>query len=131
MENKSLPPADSYRPRIFAAGIHLLALLTWIIGPLVVMWLSRSDYLKEHARHAANWQLTFGIGMYVAGFLSGIAVLFSDFRPAIRGPIIGLIMLGGTLLFTAVAVVRALQGKVWEYPVAFRIKETTSVSRTF
>ncbi|ELY51619.1 DUF4870 domain-containing protein [Natronolimnohabitans innermongolicus] len=117
--------------RTLAAGTHLLALVTWIVGPLLVMWLSRSEYAKEHARNALNWQLTVGIVAYVAGALVVATSLTSDSLFVLWSSVLGVLVLGANLLFCAVAAVRALRGEQWEYPVAIRVTESTDVSRTF
>lgn len=119
------------RLRLIAAGTHLSGLITWAVGPLVILWLARSRQLQEHAKRAINWQLTFGLGIYIAGILLAVAFLLSDFRPAVWGPMLALILIGGNLLFCTVAAVYAAKGTLWTYPVALKIKETPSVSRTF
>lgn len=117
--------------RFVAAGIHLSGLVIWVIGPLAALWMAKSRELQEHAKRATNWQLTYGLGIYTAGLLMATAIMLSDFRPAIWGPMLGVVLVGGNILFCTVAAVRALRGSKWTYPVALQIKETPSISRTF
>lgn len=118
-------------PRGIAAAIHLLAVPLWVIGPLLALWLSRSEYVREHARHAFNWQATYGMVIYLAAVMLAIAFLTSDIRLAVIAPNLALIAIGGNFLFSAVGAVNAARGNVWEYPVAIRIKESATISRTF
>lgn len=122
---------SSNASRTLAAGTHLLALPTWIVGPLVVMWLSRSEYVREHARNVLNWQLTVGIVGYLAGVLVLATYVTGDSLYVLWSSVLGVLLLGGNLLFCSVAAVRAARGEQWEYPVAIRVTESTSVSRTF
>ncbi|SEH15960.1 hypothetical protein SAMN04487967_2337 [Natronorubrum sediminis] len=117
--------------RSIAAMTHLLALVTWIVGPLIVMWLSRSEYVSEHAKDALNWQLTVGIVGYLAAALVALTVVTGDSTPVLWSSVLAVVVLGGNLLFCVVAAITAIRGDHWEYPVAIRVVETPTVSRTF
>ena len=117
--------------RALGAGTHLVALPTWIVGPLIIIWLSRDDTVKEHARHAVNWQLTVGVVAYLAGALVVATVLTGNSLFVLWSSVLAVIVLGGNLLFCGVAAVRAARGEHWEYPVAIRVLESGSISRTF
>lgn len=122
---------QSISSNVLAAGTHVLALPTWIVGPLLVSWLSRSEYVTEHARHAINWQLTVGVGYYLAGVLAVATAAGGDSLFVLWASVLAVIVLGGNLLFCGVAAVRAARGCQWEYPVAIRLMTSADVSRTF
>lgn len=130
LESATASP-QSTRECTLAAGTHLLALATWIVGPLLVMWLSRSEYVREHAQDALNWQLTVGIVVYLAGVLTVATVVVGDSLFVLWGSVLVVAVAGANLLFVVVAAVRAARGQHWEYPVAIRVTESTDVSRTF
>ena len=117
--------------RVIAAVTHLGGLVTWIVGPLVVLWLSDDPFVRANALHALNWQLTVGVVTYVALALYGVTLLTGDTRPVLWSSVIAVCVLGGTILFCVVATLRAATGDVWEYPLSLRIVETSTVSRAF
>lgn len=117
--------------RVVAAGTHLAAIVTWILGPLLVLWVGRDEFLRENARHALNWQLTIGLVLYVAGALLVVHEFIPDSRFVLWSFALLQVALGGTLLFATVAAVRAARGECREYPLAIPIVETTTISRTF
>lgn len=118
-------------PRAVAAGTHLLALVTWIVGPLLVMWLARDEFVRENARNALNWQLTVGAICYLAGVLAVATVAVGDTLFVLWSSVLLVGALGASLLFAGVAAVRAVRGESWEYPLAIRVTESTTVSRAF
>ncbi|MFC6890594.1 DUF4870 domain-containing protein [Halorubrum trueperi] len=90
-----------------AAITHILALFTWLIGPLVVLLVTDDEFVKENARNAINWQIWLTIYSIVAGILIlvGIGILLL--------PILGLI----DLVFIVIAAVKAADGETWSYPL--------------
>lgn len=92
--------------RTFAAVTHLLAIVTWVIGPLIVLVSTDDEFVEENARAALNWQIAYTIYMIVGGVLVLIAV--------------GLLVLAVLPLINvalcAIAAVKANEGEVWQYP---------------
>jgi hypothetical protein len=90
-----------------AAITHILALFTWLIGPLVVLLVSDDEFVKANARAAINWQIWLTIYSVIAGvlILVGIGLLLL--------PLLGLI----DLVFVVIAAVKASNGEVWSYPL--------------
>lgn len=101
---ESGPPAGNTS---MAAITHLLALFTWLIGPLVVLLVSDDEFVKANARTAINWQIWLTIYSVIAGvlILVGIGLLLL--------PLLGLI----DLVFVVIAAVKASNGDVWSYPL--------------
>lgn len=117
--------------RVMASLTQLLAVPTWIVGPLVVMWLTRDDFVATQARHALNWQLTVGIGVYLAGLFAAATYVLGDSTFILWSSVILVVLLGANILFPAVAAVESARGNTWEYPVAVRVVTTNDLSRPF
>ncbi len=90
-----------------AAITHLLALFTWLIGPLVVLLVTDDEFVKANARNAINWQIWLTVYSLVAAvlILAGIGLLLL--------PLLGLL----DTVFVIVAAVKAADGEVWSYPL--------------
>ncbi|MFW5917435.1 MAG: DUF4870 domain-containing protein [Halorubrum sp.] len=90
-----------------AAITHVLALFTWLIGPLVVLLVTDDEFVKENARNAINWQIWITVYSIIAGILIlvGIGILLL--------PILGLL----DLVFIVIAAVKAADGEAWSYPL--------------
>lgn len=90
-----------------AAITHLLALFTWLIGPLVVLFVTDDEFVKENARNAINWQISLTIYSIVSSLLIllGIGLLLIA--------VLGLL----DLIFIVVATVKASDGEAWSYPI--------------
>jgi uncharacterized Tic20 family protein len=85
---------------------HLLALVTWILGPLVVYIVTEDDFTKENSRNALNWQIAFTLYTIISAFLTILLI-----------GILFLVVLGIlNLVFCVVAAVKASDGEAWEYP---------------
>ncbi|MUW13831.1 DUF4870 domain-containing protein [Halorubrum sp. CBA1125] len=90
-----------------AAITHILALFTWLIGPLVVLFVTEDEFVKENARNAINWQIWLTIYSLVAAVLVFVAIG------------VFLFLLLGVLdtIFVIVAAVKASDGTAWSYPL--------------
>ncbi|NUC73764.1 zinc ribbon domain-containing protein [Haloterrigena sp. SYSU A558-1] len=90
-----------------AAITHVLALVTWAIGPLIVLVATEDPFVEENARNALNWQIAFTIYMIVSFFLTFIVV---GIVPFLVLPVVDLV-------FCVVAAVKAADGEAWSYPI--------------
>ncbi|WP_418282076.1 DUF4870 domain-containing protein [Halorubrum sp. DTA98] len=90
-----------------AALTHVLALFTWVLGPLVVLLVTEDEFVKENARNALNWQISLTIYTIVSLILVFLVV-----------GIVGLLVLGLLdLVFIVIATVKAADGEAWSYPI--------------
>ena len=87
---------------------HILAILTWIIGPLIVLLVTKDAITKRHAKQALNWQISYTIYMVIALFLLLLLIGF------VLAPILMVL----DVVFCIIAAVKASQGRVWNYPLA-------------
>lgn len=90
-----------------SAIAHLLALVTWLIGPLIVMLVSDNRFVVQNAKNAVMWQLMLVIYSIVGAILViagiGILILFA--------------LWVANLAFIIVATVKATEGEAWSYPL--------------
>ncbi|SNR39087.1 DUF4870 domain-containing protein [Halorubrum vacuolatum] len=101
------PAATTSGNTTMAAITHVLALFTWVFGPLVVYFVTDDAFVKENARNALNWQIMFTIYIVISLILL-IAVI----------GIVGLILFPILdLIFIIIATVKAADGEAWSYPI--------------
>ena len=89
---------------------HIIALFTWVIGPIIILFASEDKTTKEHARVALNWQISLTIYMVIASIL--IIVLIGIFLV----PALALL----NLVFCIIAAIKANEGKLWKYPLSIQ-----------
>lgn len=107
MSSEPATPPTSSGNTTMAALTHVLALFTWIVGPLVVLLVTDDEFVKENARNALNWQITFTIYMFVSTLLVLLAI-----------GIVFIVLLGLIdLVFIVIATVKAADGEAWSYPI--------------
>ncbi|MFP9192341.1 DUF4870 domain-containing protein [Natronosalvus vescus] len=90
----------------FAAITHVLALFTWVLGPLIVLLVTDDAFVHENARNALNWQIMFTVYMIISGIL--VFVLIGI-------PLIIIIPLLD-MVFCIIAALKANEGEAWRYP---------------
>jgi len=86
---------------------HLLGLLTWFIGPLIIYLVGKDKFTKDHARNALNWQISLIIYFIIAFIL--VFVFIGVFL------MIALAILN--LVFSIIGMVKASEGKMYAYPM--------------
>lgn len=96
--------------RVLAVIVHILGLFFWFLGPLVVLLVSKSNYVKKNARAALNWQLS----RIVYSLISIVLIII----------FVGLFMLVAlsiaNVVFCIIAAVKAGEGTSWRYPLTIR-----------
>ncbi len=90
-----------------AAVTHVLALFTWLIGPLIVYLVTEDPFVKQNAANAVNWQIMFALYMIVSFVLVFVLVgiLFIFILPLLD------------LAFVIIAALKAGDGEAWSYPL--------------
>lgn len=116
--------ADDRNLAIFA---HLLGIVTWFVGALVI-WLIHKDkpekaFVTDQAKEALNFNITVGIAG-VAMFIMGIIF---GFIPVI-GILVGILlwvlwfaMWIGVLVLSIIAALKANEGIAYRYPFTLRL----------
>ena len=99
--------------RTMAMLCHLLCIVTWFVGPLVI-WLIKKDqskYVDEQGREALNFQITLLIGdaIGVATSCLGVGVFIIAAVWIIR------------LVFCILAAIAVNKGEHYRYPLAIRL----------
>lgn len=93
--------------RNLTAVTHLLALFTWILGPLIVLLVSDDEFVIRNAKNALAWQLMFLVYAIISMILLVILV------GALLLVVVGLL----DTIFCIIAAVKAAEGEAWEYPL--------------
>ena len=115
------PPVTTAAPqdeRTMALVAHLLGILTWVIGALVI-WLVNKDaspskpFVVDQAKEALNFQITIGIASIVAVILTIISFGLLFFLPTLVWIV--------DLVFCIIAAVKANNGEAYRYPFALRL----------
>ena len=89
---------------------HLLGILTGFIGPLITYWVAEDDSLKEHSKKALNWQFSLLIYLVISIILAFVLIGF-----------LFLVILSVlNLVFPIIAIVKATNGELWDYPLSIR-----------
>jgi uncharacterized protein len=88
--------------------VHIAALFTSFVGPLIFMLVSKDAHVQKHSKIALNWQISLMIYMVVSGVLAIILVGF------LMMAVLGLM----NLIFCIMAAVKANQGVEWKYPLS-------------
>jgi len=92
-----------------ASVVHILGLLTWVFGPLIMYLILNEGSGKRNAANALNWQIMLFIYYFISFFLTFLFIGFA---------LIPLLLLLN-LLFCITATVKALQGERWSYPITY------------
>jgi len=115
------PPVTTAAPqdeRTMALVAHLLGILTWVIGALVI-WLVNKDaspskpFVVDQAKEALNFQITIGIASIVAVILTIISFGLLFFLPTLVWIV--------DLVFCIIAAVKANNGETYRYPFTLRL----------
>ena len=105
-------PSDQ---RTMAMLAHLLGIVTWFIGPLIIWMVNKDDankqFVTQQAKEALNFQITVTIAMVICMVLSIILI------GALLAPLVGLV----SLVFCILAAVKANNGEAYRYPVTLRL----------
>ena len=105
-----LPTSDEKTVAILS---HLLTLVGGFIAPLIIFLVKKdeSKFVSDHAKESLNFQITLLIGYFI-GIVTMILII---------GVLI-LISLGIIhLILVIVATIRASEGKLYRYPINFRL----------
>ncbi|MFI6885542.1 DUF4870 domain-containing protein [Streptosporangium canum] len=111
-------PPGTYGPRpggddtTMAMLAHLLGLLTWFVGPLVVYLAKKDDspYVRDQAAEALNFQLTLMIAYFVSWILAFVLIGF----------VLMFVVWIGSIILMIVAAVAASRGERYRYPLNIR-----------
>ncbi len=100
--------------RMFGMLCHLLGILTWIVGPLIVWLIKREDdkFIDDNGKEALNFQITVLIGYAIAGITIPAACI---------GVFIGSAVWIFNLIFCIMGAVKANDGQVYRYPISIRL----------
>jgi uncharacterized Tic20 family protein len=97
--------------RAIAAITHVLALFTWVVGPLVVYIVTDDPFVQRNAANAMNWQIVFAVYLAVSTVL---VVVLVGFVLVVLLPILDFALI-------VLAALKASEGEAWQYPLTPRL----------
>jgi uncharacterized protein len=115
------PPAPTggvpQEQRTLALIAHLLGIVTWFVGPLIVWLISKDDaskgFVTDQAKEALNFQITLSIAYVVAFILTVISLGLLFFVPTL--------VWIANLVFCILGGLKANNGETYRYPFAIRL----------
>ena len=115
------PPAPSgsasQEDRTMALIAHLLGIVTWFIGTLVIWLISKDNSSKsfviDQSKEALNFQITLAIAYVIAFILAVISLGLLFFVPTL--------VWVANLVFCIIGGVKANNGEAYRYPFALRL----------
>lgn len=91
--------------------VHISGLLTSVIGPTIIYFVTEDEFVKKNCVRSLNWQISFAIYMILSIILSIIVV------GLITGVLAGIL----NIVFCIIAAMKASNEVVWDYPVTISI----------
>jgi uncharacterized protein len=115
------PPAPAggapQEQRTLALIAHLLGIVTWFVGPLIIWLISKDDASKgfatDQAKEALNFQITLTIAYVIAFILTVVSLGLLFFVPTL--------VWIGNLVFCILGGLKANNGEAYRYPFAIRL----------
>ncbi|MEO6639332.1 MAG: DUF4870 domain-containing protein [Ginsengibacter sp.] len=103
----ALPTNDEKTMAILS---HILTVVAGFVAPLIIYFIKKdeSDFVREHARESLNFQITVFI-IIIACVITVIGILLLW--------LVGIV----TLILVIMATVKASDGKLYRYPISFRL----------
>ena len=115
------PPAPSgsapQDQRTLALIAHLLGIITWFVGPLIIWLISKDDsnkgFVTDQAKEALNFQITLTLAYVVAFILTVVSLGLLFFVPTL--------VWIANLVFCILGGLKANNGEASRYPFAWRL----------
>jgi uncharacterized protein len=115
------PPAPAggapQEQRTMALIAHLLGIVTWFVGPLIIWLISKDDankgFVTDQAKEALNFQITLTIAYVIAFILTVISLGLLFFVPTL--------VWIANLVFCILGGLKANNGEAYRYPFAIRL----------
>lgn len=115
------PPAPTsdapQEERTLALVAHLLGIISWFVGPLIIWLISKDNpakgFVTDQSKEALNFQITITIAFVLSFILVAISFGILFFLPALVGI--------ANLVFCIIAGIKANNGEAYRYPFALRL----------
>lgn len=99
--------------------IHLSAILTYFIGPLIFYFIYKDDHrgtLREHSRRALNFNLLACVVSIAVTIVTTVLAFITFGLLGFLVSLAGLVWVA-VIVFAIIAAIKAHTGEVYEYPV--------------
>ncbi len=114
------PPAGVTSPqeeRTLALVAHLLGILTWFVGALIIWLISKDNpakaFVTDQSKEALNFQITLAIAYVISWILMMVSFGLLFFLP--------MLVWVANVVFSIVAAIKANNGETYRYPVTLRL----------
>lgn len=94
-----------------SAIVHISGLLTSVIGPTIIYFVTDDEFVKKNCVKSLNWQISFAIYLVLSIILSIIVI------GLITGVLVGIL----NIVFCIIAAIKATDEEVWSYPATISI----------
>lgn len=109
--------SPSSEDRTMALVAHLLGIVTWFIGPLVIWLISKDQpnkaFVVDQAKEALNFQISVTLVFIAAFILTIVSFFILSFLPFLVGI--------ANLVLCIIAGMKANNGEVYRYPFTLRL----------
>ncbi len=109
--------------KTLAIVTHIISLFVNLFAPLIILIVTKSEYVKKHARRALNWQISLliyfifcFIAIVALFFLSAVSMYFLIFLGIFFLIVFALGILD--FVFCIIGAVKAGDEEIWSYPLA-------------
>ncbi len=103
--------------RTLALVAHLLGIITWVVGPLIIWLISKDNpaksFVTDQSKEALNFQITVALVYVAAMILTVISFGILFFLP--------MLVWLGNLVMCILAGVKANNGEAYRYPFTLRL----------
>ena len=114
--------ASKSEDRTLAVITHIIGIFSYVIGALIIFFLTKDRKVKRHAGNALNWQVSLIIYSVLLSVLSLmfaiILSLFTNTFVLAPIPFIASILTILNIVFSLIAAFKANEGRYWKYPLA-------------
>lgn len=114
------PPAGVTAPqeeRTLALVAHLLGILTWFVGALIIWLISKDNpskaFVTDQSKEALNFQITLAIAYVISWILMMVSFGLLFFLP--------MLVWVANVVFSIVAAIKANNGEAYRYPATLRL----------
>ena len=100
---------------------HIIAYLFGWLGPLIILLVTEREVVKQHARRALNWQLTYLLYFFVLFIILFISIPFTVVVVGFFTLALAIMLLIALAIcdiaFSIIAAVRASNDELYTYPL--------------
>jgi len=116
-------PMPNESERTFGMLVHLLGIVTWFIGPLII-WLMKKEempFVNDQGKEALNFQITLFIAGIAIMIVTAVLTAIIPILGIIASMLLSIVFWIGALVLLILAGIEANKGKYYRYPFSLRL----------